>query len=281
MTGSAPAWKHLQRRLVIFDCDGVLVDSEILACDVQARAITALRSAPVGGRGRKTVPRDVGARHAGGARGRSRPAAAERSRGPLRRGAVRPVPSRAEAGERDDRCGRRALRRRPSALRGLELVAGADRARSRRWLASMRLSGRTCSARAWSPAGNPRPICFCTPRTLMGFAPKYCVVVEDSPNGVRAARSAGMLAVGFLGGTHCPPAHGESLAEAGAQRICRDADELAEACPGSQASRPHCRPRSGARPPEGPRAGERGPSAAASARSGRSEVSCPIGLRSQ
>ena len=63
----------------------------------------------------------------------------------------------------------------------------------------------------------------------MGFAPKDCVVVEDSPNGVRAARSAGMLAVGFLGGTHCPPAHGESLAEAGAQRICRDADELAEA----------------------------------------------------
>src|SRR5215207_4771844 len=28
-------------RLVIFDCDGVLVDSELLACDVQARAVTA------------------------------------------------------------------------------------------------------------------------------------------------------------------------------------------------------------------------------------------------
>ncbi len=28
-------------RLVIFDCDGVLVDSEILACHVQARAVTA------------------------------------------------------------------------------------------------------------------------------------------------------------------------------------------------------------------------------------------------
>ena len=28
------------RPLVIFDCDGVLVDSEVLACDVQARALT-------------------------------------------------------------------------------------------------------------------------------------------------------------------------------------------------------------------------------------------------
>src|SRR5690242_9425114 len=28
-----------RRGLVIFDCDGVLVDSEILACDVQSRAL--------------------------------------------------------------------------------------------------------------------------------------------------------------------------------------------------------------------------------------------------
>src|SRR5215218_434160 len=28
------------RSLVIFDCDGVLVDSEILACDIQARALS-------------------------------------------------------------------------------------------------------------------------------------------------------------------------------------------------------------------------------------------------
>jgi len=66
----------------------------------------------------------------------------------------------------------------------------------------------------------------------MGFAEKDCIVIEDSANGVRAARSAGMLVIGFLGGTHCPPAHGESLAEAGAQRICRDADELAETLSG-------------------------------------------------
>jgi len=43
-----------QRRLVIFDCDGVLVDSEILACNVQARAVTdyglPLSGAEVAGR---------------------------------------------------------------------------------------------------------------------------------------------------------------------------------------------------------------------------------------
>src|SRR3954451_4247860 len=36
---TTPQRERAPRPLVIFDCDGVLVDSEILACDVQARAL--------------------------------------------------------------------------------------------------------------------------------------------------------------------------------------------------------------------------------------------------
>jgi beta-phosphoglucomutase-like phosphatase (HAD superfamily) len=61
----------------------------------------------------------------------------------------------------------------------------------------------------------------------MGFPPTRCVVIEDSVNGVKAARRAGMLALGFLGGSHCPRNHGDDLTRAGADRICRTASELA------------------------------------------------------
>jgi HAD superfamily hydrolase (TIGR01509 family) len=74
--------------------------------------------------------------------------------------------------------------------------------------------------------GKPAPDLFLHAAGVLGFSPSRCVVVEDSVNGVRAARSAGMLALAFLGGTHCPPDHRDDLFRAGADRICRDASEL-------------------------------------------------------
>jgi beta-phosphoglucomutase-like phosphatase (HAD superfamily) len=77
--------------------------------------------------------------------------------------------------------------------------------------------------------GKPAPDLFLHAAVQMGFQPDNCVVIEDSPNGIKAARSAGMRALGFLGGVHCPPAHGEELLAAGAHRLCRDAAELGQA----------------------------------------------------
>jgi hypothetical protein len=38
-----------------------------------------------------------------------------------------------------------------------------------------------------------------------------------------------MGALGFVGGVHCRPAHGDDLVAAGADLICRDSLELAKA----------------------------------------------------
>lgn len=62
----------------------------------------------------------------------------------------------------------------------------------------------------------------------LGFAPADCLVIEDSATGVAAARAAGIPVVGFLGAAHLPPNQAESLLEAGAERVVADAAALGE-----------------------------------------------------
>jgi HAD superfamily hydrolase (TIGR01509 family) len=47
--------------------------------------------------------------------------------------------------------------------------------------------------------GKPAPDLFLLAASEMGAQPSNCVVVEDSPNGVAAARAAGMTVLGFAG----------------------------------------------------------------------------------
>ncbi|HOA58596.1 MAG TPA: HAD-IA family hydrolase, partial [Dermatophilaceae bacterium] len=47
--------------------------------------------------------------------------------------------------------------------------------------------------------GKPAPDLFLWAGAQLGVAPERCVVVEDSPHGVAAARAAGMPCVGFAG----------------------------------------------------------------------------------
>jgi HAD superfamily hydrolase (TIGR01509 family) len=69
--------------------------------------------------------------------------------------------------------------------------------------------------------GKPAPDLFLYAAARMGIAPERCVVVEDSPLGVRAAVAAGMDVYGF---TAMTPA--EKLA--GADRFFGDMGELAD-----------------------------------------------------
>jgi mannitol-1-/sugar-/sorbitol-6-phosphatase len=43
--------------------------------------------------------------------------------------------------------------------------------------------------------GKPAPECYLKAAELLGISPENCVVVEDAPPGIRAARSAGMAVV--------------------------------------------------------------------------------------
>ena len=68
--------------------------------------------------------------------------------------------------------------------------------------------------------GKPFPDLFLHAAAIMGVAPGACVVIEDSVPGVTAARAAGMRVLGFSGGSHW--AHdrsGADLLEAGAERV--------------------------------------------------------------
>jgi beta-phosphoglucomutase family hydrolase len=47
-------------------------------------------------------------------------------------------------------------------------------------------------------AGKPEPDVFLAAAAKMGVAPRDCVVIEDAPAGVEAARRAGMRAIGVL-----------------------------------------------------------------------------------
>jgi HAD superfamily hydrolase (TIGR01509 family) len=62
--------------------------------------------------------------------------------------------------------------------------------------------------------GKPAPDLFLHAARAMGVPPEACLVVEDSPAGLAAAGAAGMRAVAFLGGSHAGPAR---LAEAVAE----------------------------------------------------------------
>ncbi len=74
--------------------------------------------------------------------------------------------------------------------------------------------------------GKPSPDIFLYTAEKIGVAPEKCLVIEDSENGVKAGRSAGMTVWGFLGGGHCYDGHGGRLCGAGAKRTVADFSEL-------------------------------------------------------
>jgi HAD superfamily hydrolase (TIGR01509 family) len=185
--------------LVIFDCDGVLVDSEKLAVRVEARLITSLGWA-IGEA--EVLERFVGRSDTymlgelERALGRSLPEWPERYRealGEAFRAELRPVDGIEAALDE---------------LRLPSCIASSGTHEKLRLTLGLtgllpRFEGRIFSVTEVD-RGKPAPDLFLHAASRCGVPSERCVVVEDSRSGVEAARAAGMRCLGFAGGLTPP-----------------------------------------------------------------------------
>ncbi|MGW1774981.1 HAD family hydrolase [Streptomyces sp. NPDC002104] len=183
--------------LVIFDCDGVLVDSERIAVRVDALVLAelgwSLTEAEIVerfmGRSSRSMTRQI-EDHLG----RALPADWEAEYESLYRDAfaaeLTPVEGIVDALD--------ALTR----LRTCVASSGShDKMRFTLGLTGLhsRFEGRIFSATEVRH-GKPAPDLFLHAARRMGVAPEACAVVEDSQYGLQAARAAGMRAFAYAGG---------------------------------------------------------------------------------
>lgn len=184
--------------LVIFDCDGVLVDSEPLAMQVLLDAVAEAgvtldpdeAYARFLGRSLASIVASLSENH----QVELTPDALERMRHRLYdlfRRELQPIPGIRQV------------------LDGLEpAICVASSSQPERIRLALDVTGlhSAFGARIFSATmvkhGKPAPDLFLHAAETMGIAPEACLVVEDSPAGVEAAKRAGMRVFGFTGGSH-------------------------------------------------------------------------------
>ena len=76
--------------------------------------------------------------------------------------------------------------------------------------------------------GKPAPDLFLFAAEQMKTMPERCLVIEDSVAGVTAAQAAGMVVFGYHGGSHCRPDTADTLRAAGAAVTFDDMRQLPE-----------------------------------------------------
>ena len=74
----------------------------------------------------------------------------------------------------------------------------------------------------------PAPDVFLHAAKTLGFEPSECIVIEDSVPGILAAQNAKMTVIGLMAGMHFSPLVREKLLNAKADYYCNDVAELDE-----------------------------------------------------
>ncbi|RFU46972.1 HAD family hydrolase [Paraburkholderia sp. DHOC27] len=72
----------------------------------------------------------------------------------------------------------------------------------------------------------PYPDVYLFAAQQLGVEPARCLVVEDSIAGLNAARAAGMKTIAFVGASHIPDGYADVLRKMGITRIMQHMDEL-------------------------------------------------------
>ncbi len=182
--------------LIIFDCDGVLIDSEMIGCRVVAECLTEL--------GFPLETADILA-FIGKSSGDMYTQLEARFSRPLPSGLDDRLAARRRAAFE------RELTAMPDAIALMTALAGtrmcvassSSPERIRHSLGCVglldRFEGALFSA-AMVPRGKPAPDLFLHATAAMRATPAGCAVIEDSVPGIQAAVAAGMTAIGFTGG---------------------------------------------------------------------------------
>lgn len=183
--------------LVIFDCDGVLVDSEAISNDVLARMLTR--------KGLATTLKDARRDYQGSLLADICSQAEAKLGQPLPRGwlaeyererarafqcGLEPVAGAAEAVRRVKAAGLKICVASQGALEKTRMTLGLTGLRD--------LFAPDALFSAYDvPRPKPDPALFQHAAATMGVRPSRCVVVEDTVSGVTAAVAAGMRAIGY------------------------------------------------------------------------------------
>ena len=208
--------------LVIFDCDGVLVDSEVISCRAHAETLTR--------HGYPITSEQVLTRFLGVSDREARQAIETELGHKLPDDFEQQVKTATLRSYADDL---RLIPNIDTAIAGIDLpkcVASSGTPEKIR-------HGLTCAglydllaphifSASQVKRGKPAPDLFLFAAGQMRASPERCVVIEDSIPGITGALAAGMTVLGFYGGSHCRPGYADTLRAAGAALTFDDMRQL-------------------------------------------------------
>ncbi|MES2055689.1 MAG: HAD family phosphatase [Pseudomonadota bacterium] len=76
--------------------------------------------------------------------------------------------------------------------------------------------------------GKPAPDLYLYAAHALGVEIARCVIIEDSPVGATGAVESGAHVIGFVGGSHCAPDHGDRLRALGVRDIAATFDDVTD-----------------------------------------------------